>query len=170
MNRLSWVAVLTFVLAGVLLGSNSTVFADKAKPSVSMIKITKHIDVSTPTLGRVQLMVGLHLASQVALDGGLATNFELSANLFDSHSTNADGLKFIAVGADRDAYTPAAPCNPTGSCQPPTWTFKFVLIPPSPPVGPLPVPYPNTFTLHVATTYDAEGKLQSADIVTDILE
>jgi hypothetical protein len=115
----------------------------------------------------------LHLATRVTLNAeGDATEFRLHANLMDAFGTSQlDGERVPANGGVELTFAPTDPCIP-GACELPVWnvTFPDVVKTPSSPPG-LPIPYPNlNFSLRIATTFDTEGGLTDATLVTDIID
>jgi hypothetical protein len=121
----------------------------KQKPDGQLVKVTG----------------GLHVVSQVSLEDGLATQFDLHANLFDASAVSLDGTQtYRAVGAFSDIFVPASPVLPTDPV--PNWTLAFVLRPDPP--SPAPIGSPNqdlVFSLTLQTTYDADGSLMSATVL-----
>ena len=112
----------------------------------------------------------LHIITQVFVSADTATQFDIHPNLMEGTACTLDGSAcYPAVGAFDDSFVPDSPMPPTNPV--PTWTLTFDIARTPNPLGPTPVPFPNTskIVLPLQTMFGADGSLTSANVIENII-
>lgn len=167
------------LLSAALMGSGATAFAEKKQPKPKpkpvdylIVKLETVIVTSRQADGSGQdyaISGDLHVTSQVLVDAdGSVVEFRLHANFMSAFGIAEDGERRPANGSVKSVFQPVQPCTLGGSCGPVVWILTFPDVVKIPGPAGVPIPYPNlVFDLQLETTYDEDGRLVSATVVTD---
>lgn len=180
MSKCAVRSAVALLLSGVLItvaapAMGEKVTAHRHRVSIGVIHFVKHYDKSSPYLNfrpdgteqPLDVSGRLHLESTALVDDdGEVIGLGLHANLMNAVASSPGGQSRLeAVGSVKTSWRLADTCLRVETCGP-VWSLTFTLAP----AGPAAVHGQDgngSFVLQLATRYDADGQLVSAEISAD---